>query len=194
MEVFQSTPSARRATRYTDGHYTAGILFQSTPSARRATMPQQPELIYNMISIHALREEGDTTLPACPRTSSDFNPRPPRGGRRSRTPRSTPTVYFNPRPPRGGRQPCMVEGKFPQRISIHALREEGDRWQGYQATAYKIFQSTPSSRRATGQPEHAPMRSDNFNPRPPRGERLFRQGIPATSIQFQSTPSSRRAT
>ena len=44
-------------------------------------MPQQPELIYNMISIHALREEGDTTLPACPRTSSDFNPRPPRGER-----------------------------------------------------------------------------------------------------------------
>ena len=48
------------------------------------------------ISIHALREEGDT--------SRHFYPRPPRGGRRAGIP------------------PSMRVSE----ISIHALREEGD--------------------------------------------------------------------
>ena len=56
---------------------------------------------------------------------------------------------FNPRPPRGGRPAAGFKVTAGAGISIHALREEGDRWQGYQATAYKIFQSTPSARRAT---------------------------------------------
>ena len=58
------------------------------------------------------------------------------------------------------------------RISIHALREEGD----YMATAgeesWMKFLSTPSARRATGSP--VPAQPDNryFYPRPPRGGRL----------------------
>ena len=34
--------------------------FLSTPSARRATDSFTPELVYETISIHALREEGDS--------------------------------------------------------------------------------------------------------------------------------------
>ena len=34
-----------------------------------------------IISIHALREEGDPQLPPHPQKTNNFNPRPPRGGR-----------------------------------------------------------------------------------------------------------------
>ena len=59
---------------------------------------------HKLISIHALREEGDATDGAITSQRNDFNPRPPRGGRRCRTWRS-----------------CLKST-----ISIHALREEGD--------------------------------------------------------------------
>ena len=35
-------------------------------------------------------------------------------------------AYFYPRPPRGGRQACNCSNARNSRISIHALREEGD--------------------------------------------------------------------
>ena len=63
----------------------AHILFLSTPSARRATW-------YNyinkstrpIISIHALREEGDPLQTSAARLPANFYPRPPRGGRPAR--------------------------------------------------------------------------------------------------------------
>ena len=84
-----------------------GVLFLSTPSARRATaIPAQTHGAHLVISIHALREEGDCYSCTDPRrTSCDFYPRPPRGGR-------------PPHPPQNGSA---------QQISIHALREEGDK-------------------------------------------------------------------
>ena len=79
---FQSTPSARRATLNSIGcaidgvdfnprpprggrHNDFGVLifqvvFQSTPSARRATESLENSLVSARISIHALREEGDS--------------------------------------------------------------------------------------------------------------------------------------
>ena len=56
------------------------------------------------ISIHALREEGDTNKPALLKRRRNFYPRPPRGGR----------------------QPRQKKQRRPKNISIHALREEGD--------------------------------------------------------------------
>ena len=56
-------------------------------------------------------------------------------------------------------------------ISIHALREEGDR--------------TRPTRASSGW---------NFYPRPPRGGRLKIDGIELANIVFLSTPSARRAT
>ena len=78
------------------------------------------------ISIHALREEGDAATSAMPRMCVYFYPRPPRGGRRSMSRRSTTRSYFYPRPPRGGRLAGLVLIGFVHAISIHALREEGD--------------------------------------------------------------------
>ena len=80
---------------------------------------------------------------------SYFYPRPPRGGRLTRRVPLTLTLYFYPRPPRGGRLQVGHDGKFVIDISIHALREEGDR--ASTATDHDAgrFLSTPSARRAT---------------------------------------------
>ena len=101
--VFLSTPSARRATR-SRGSLQRFRIFLSTPSARRATSQAYFSFRRCIISIHALREEGDVTdlgqiklpyrisihalreegdpLPCCRGFMlPDFYPRPPRGGR-----------------------------------------------------------------------------------------------------------------
>ena len=56
--VFLSTPSARRATARTAALLLA-LAFLSTPSARRATREQVLLDGIEVISIHALRKEGD---------------------------------------------------------------------------------------------------------------------------------------
>ena len=129
------------------------LLFLSTPSARRAT----------------------TTDLSDWQSSTNFYPRPPRGGRPTDLSDWQSSMNFYPRPPRGGRhatrfpvrgvmiflstpsarratQAHQAEHKG-QSISIHALREEGDRRQRY------ICHS----------------RSD-FYPRPPRGGRQITLG------------------
>ena len=146
--AFQSTPSARRATWLVSGDVFA-VVFQSTPSARRATLRSVRQDVRNDISIHALREEGDGEHKFHSERQTDFNPRPPRGGRLSPFPRKTrlllfqstpsarrataggrsekrPGRNFNPRPPRGGRPGKVRPGTYMNFISIHALREEGD--------------------------------------------------------------------
>ena len=125
--VFQSTPSARRATSHADRVGNVGQ-FQSTPSARRATYNER-------LQKHDF---------------SYFNPRPPRGGRpRPRFFRSSISGNFNPRPPRGGRRSATAATRPPPQISIHALREEGDCRTVSAYISAMIFQSTPSARRAT---------------------------------------------
>ena len=79
--LFQSTPPARGATRSAYPH-SIPALFQSTPPARGAT---EIVLYYwqkESISIHAPREGGDCRDGFAPILNLDFNPRPPRGGRR----------------------------------------------------------------------------------------------------------------
>ena len=59
----------------------------------------------DLISIHALREEGDAVQPNSPAYRK----------------------YFYPRPPRGGRPGPRLVLRCSRAISIHALREEGDK-------------------------------------------------------------------
>ena len=172
-----------------------------------------------VISIHALREEGDLPLRQDPDPVCDFYPRPPRGGRppggcktkgmdtisihalreegdaanaafRSlfaeflstpsarRATQSWATLRhgrrkdFYPRPPRGGRQPYQLRRAQGGRISIHALREEGDYELRRENRQYKRFLSTPSARRATAVRRRVGAEHRNFYPRPPRGGRL----------------------
>ena len=125
-------------------------VFLSTPSARRATSAKfrlSPSL-------------------------KNFYPRPPRGGRLTPQPKMTVKADFYPRPPRGGRRREVRIFQRWYQISIHALREEGDKIAKVDGTAIKIsihalreegdvwaadcekvvieFLSTPSARRATG--------------------------------------------
>ena len=55
--------------------------FLSTPSARRATSRMWSQVGMRMISIHALREEGDFRHTLQRSEHQNFYPRPPRGGR-----------------------------------------------------------------------------------------------------------------
>ena len=61
---------------------------------------------------------------------------------------------------------------FDYKISIHALREEGDPYSGYAEKEARRFLSTPSARRATGVYVILLHEHRNFYPRPPRGGRL----------------------
>ena len=116
MELFISrgftdfNPRPPWGGRQADGQLTVSysLRFQSTPSVGRATKILTASTLRCVISIHALRGEGDFLLLSVPRqkdlisihalrgegdTSSinvtialikDFNPRPPWGGRRAR--------------------------------------------------------------------------------------------------------------
>ena len=79
------------------------------------------------ISIHALREEGDHPAGILPDSRADFYPRPPRGGRQ----RDVLGTFATPG------------------ISIHALREEGDIFCVPSATI--TFLTPPPAWRATDQ-------------------------------------------
>ena len=168
--------------------------FLSTPSARRATKDAEHAMEVTIISIHALREEGDPSWQMSEMTGMNFYPRPPRGGRHHlsydlndcilflSTPsarRATaydltmtyPIVDFYPRPPRGGRRAAVRQQPRGDAISIHALREEGDLELDPWCEALETFLSTPSARRATCRPLGLSVRQE-----------------------FLSTPSARRAT
>ena len=100
--------------------------FLSTPSARRATCGCLCQGSVRLISIHALREEGDTSKRRRRRTPCNFYPRPPRGGRHIKKAQVPDNVQFLSTP--SARRATTQEQVFLTRskISIHALREEGD--------------------------------------------------------------------
>ena len=60
-----------------------------------------------------------------------------------------------------------------RRISIHALREEGDQSLKFAASQDRQFLSTPSARRATYYLFNVEPNINDFYPRPPRGGRLL---------------------
>ena len=149
--------------------------FLSTPSARRATLMEAQEANDEQISIHALREEGDLAARHDAQALVDFYPRPPRGGRRKLVNAKVCKRQFLSTPSARRAtvaQPMLCaaikisihalreEGDAlgrhcPQAnpISIHALREEGDLNHSCHIMAYARFLSTPSARRATAKTE-----------------------------------------
>ena len=124
------------------------------------------------ISIHALREEGDQTPGARDNGGTTFLSTP--SARRATCclrERSIPTRNFYPRPPRGGRPAVRSAVSADIRISIHALREEGDVFFVVAEHHHAAFLSTPSARRATWRRCGLPTACSYFYPRPPRGGR-----------------------
>ena len=191
------------------------LSFLSTPSARRATALAKLKAKKGIISIHALREEGDVlwrdlgadrhiSIHAL-REEGDPKSSPPPPAKR----------YFYPRPPRGGRLSifffthinvcisihalreegdCTKETGYTfANISIHALREEGDERDARTGTRYKI-----SIHALREEGDGVPVQSFHdlldFYPRPPRGGRLVTREHLVQVDRFLSTPSARRAT
>ena len=123
--------------------------FLSTPSARRAT-----DFPCGMSS--------DT---------ADFYPRPPRGGRPPSPSRPLHSPVFLSTPSARRATGASPRRRARRKISIHALREEGD------------------LHPAKGVESHV-----DFYPRPPRGGRRLGRGVTPPAGGFLSTPSARRAT
>ena len=146
--------------------------FLSTPSARRATWPCWRSVAARPISIHALREEGDGKESSSPQPSTDFYPRPPRGGRppKIKNPPMLQTISIHALREEGDPKP---DHEWPgiHVISIHALREEGDPGHSAALPTAPRFLSTPSARRATLMALPSLSRMAYFYPRPPRGGR-----------------------
>ena len=108
--------------------------FLSTPSARRATAWSFATRSPTIISIHALREEGDLSPCAALLLRLEFL--------------STPSA-----------RRATFQHRYQERvtlISIHALREEGDALDYAAKIKHAQFLSTPSARRATS-PSSSPM-------------------------------------
>ena len=123
--------------------------FLSTPSARRATSFSFLPAPFIAISIHALREEGDT-----------------------RSDDQEAHLY----------------------ISIHALREEGDTALHVLAVDDGLFLSTPSARRATGATEKQRSKEHiSIHALREEGDTVYSHLAQCTRL-FLSTPSARRAT
>ena len=173
INAFLSTPSAKRATRRQGKRRGYDNDFYPRPPrrGRRAMMPGKARP--RLISIHALREEGDCTCCCVSMPDTIFLSTP--SAKRATLAYGHlyhPQCYFYPRPPRRGR-PCAVLARVcAARISIHALREEGDRPFGNSPRQQPVFLSTPSAKRATRRRVQAG------------------QGVQA----FLSTPSAKRAT
>ena len=155
------------------GHADAVSRFLSTPSARRATTEVRCPLREFSISIHALREEGDRTQRQFRRSKGiSIHALREEGDERSAEALMSTSLFLST--PSARRATVYVElgtGIFAEflstpsarratevaqtvlpiiSISIHALREEGDK-ELTSARFWRIlFLSTPSARRATG--------------------------------------------
>ena len=170
-----------------------------------------------MISIHALREEGDRVRVAgeFPRQEFLSTPSARRATLSNRLWLGRLFISIHALREEGDAyEPFHLREKI--EISIHALREEGDQQAAPVVSTADKFLSTPSARRATipsrqglqgqGISIHA-LREEgdkgrrsritgqkDFYPRPPRGGRRDAQGAVDLDAVFLSTPSARRAT
>ena len=172
------------------------FLFLSTPSARRATFELLIVICYNnIISIHALREEGDRGSPVQISCLWHFYPRPPRGGRLHLSHDFAHACQFLSTPS-ARRATDYFNSIYTAvaKISIHALREEGDVLSALIASASKVFLSTPSARRATIKMPRKHLTHDiSIHALREEGDQ---QGCAHAlcNHRFLSTPSARRAT
>ena len=115
--------------------------------------------------------EGDATFSPRGLTSGDFNPRPPWGGRLPLALFLWLALLFQSTPSVGRATANFLNSEIIEKISIHALRGEGDFCIFLIGRKLSGFQSTPSVGRATSKPNKE-----------------------ETNSQFQSTPSVGRAT
>ena len=170
--MFQSTHPARGATDRFNAGDTAALQFQSTHPARGATYYKYSKGGHKHVSIHAPREGCDPKPLRCLPIQCNFNPRTPRGVRRTSSCILLVKFLFqSTHPARGATALVLLLGQ-----------------------GLLIFQSTHPARGATSGILPTSIPSSHFNPRTPRGVRQ-RYGYDVQAMtQFQSTHPARGAT
>ena len=124
----------------------------------------------------------------------NFYPRPPWGGRRACPPRCVPSMtYFYPRPPWGGRHALFLQSCPHCKISIHALRGEGDADNPVDGSLHKDFYPRPPWGGRHGGIERIRERP-RFLSTPSVGRATGIRAAGPVIQQFLSTPSVGRAT
>ena len=194
-KVFLSTPSARRATlSFLQSLKRYSHFYPRPPRGGRPSKAGGRQRLFD-ISIHALREEGDSKLEPISSLFSYFYPRPPRGGRPRRSQRRTKSPEISIHALREeGDFFSRISGFLRQIISIHALREEGDYSPSGRSAVAPAFLSTPSARRATWGLSFSASASARFLSTPSARRATLSQRLRVVNFRFLSTPSARRAT
>ena len=149
--LFQSTsPVWRTTSKSVQARYRKA--FQSTSPVWRTTTNALDARVDMLISIHVPRVEDDSYFAPLLSFQSDFNPRPPCGGRQKN---------------------CTIPSWL-NFISIHVPRVEDDFAPMKTCFTSALFQSTSPVWRTTSRPRAAGRKHRNFNPRPPCGGRPCR--------------------
>ena len=167
---------------------TPWFYFYPRPPRGGRRFPLGRMLLRTLISIHALREEGDHRRGAGCHNGGAISIHALR--RADRYARREISIHALREEGDGiiQRQSCF------QIISIHALREEGDfsKWVLFYIFSY-FYPRPPRGGRPGALPSSAALVT-YFYPRPPRGgRRAIHAAVPAAKV-FLSTPSARRAT
>ena len=172
---FLSTPSGWRATKHKPEF---GVQLVISIHALRVEGDRRGRVLRSRqgISIHALRVEGDSSPEIAIIAPLHFYPRPPGGGRLPKGATPEEQAHFYPRPPGGGRPLPCLQPQWPPQISIHALRVEGDQQNLSVSPRSLYFYPRPPGGGRPGPIHHAARRLD-FYPRPPGGGRLS-TGLP----------------
>ena len=102
-----------------------------------------------LISIHVPRVEDDKGMATKSLARTNFNPRPPWGGRRRQQFEDVFELDFNPRPPCGGRRAIIKHKGEGGEISIHVPRVEDDPTNSPIDRRKQSFQSTSPVWRTT---------------------------------------------
>ena len=147
-----------------------------------------------IISIHALREEGDCCAPTPAMSPCNFYPRPPRGGRPLKTEDYQKVIDISIHALREEGDGDPLQPVHRQRISIHALREEGDRKSLFAKCHINVISIHALREEGDVQRQYVHQEFRDFYPRPPRGGRRYKTVAFNWVKQFLSTPSARRAT
>ena len=140
------------------------IRFQSTAPVWGPTCTLFEALHSESISIHGPRVGADNLINHLAVAGTNFNPRPPCGGRRRTFVPFKHRWNFNPRPPCGGRLELVFPRFGLKNISIHGPRVGAD-------STLELCKTSIM----------------NFNPRPPCGGRPHTYRSRATIYTFQST-------
>ena len=124
--LFLSTPSVGRATAFLNGDLSTWMIsIHALRGEGDSNTGDRSAAI--VISIHALRGEGDYEHVGQVENRADFYPRPPWGGRQMSVNEAAVWIKFLSTPSVGRATTLADRGvNLPETISIHALRGEGD--------------------------------------------------------------------